>query len=96
MTNSLVLTTSVPGITFTKTSLTVPDEVDILNGRLNDLATAMGGAMSTSLTTPQGQIAMSDAAIIADKNDQLLAIVNQINPEYATGRFQDAIGEFIF
>ncbi|NRN30025.1 baseplate J/gp47 family protein [Photorhabdus heterorhabditis] len=96
MTNSVVLTTSVPGVTFTKTGLTVPDEVDILNGRLNDLATAMGGAMSTSLTTPQGQIAMSDAAIIADKNDQLLAIVNQINPDYATGRFQDAIGRIYF
>ncbi|PQQ35144.1 hypothetical protein C6H68_24810, partial [Photorhabdus luminescens] len=74
----------------------MPDEVDILNGRLNDLATAMGGVMSTSLTTPQGQIAMSDAAIIADKNDQLLAIVNQINPDYATGRFQDAIGRIYF
>ncbi|EQC00046.1 baseplate J/gp47 family protein [Photorhabdus temperata] len=96
MTNSVVLTTSVPSVTFTKTGLTVPDEVDILNGRLNDLATAMGGAMSTSLTTPQGQIAMSDAAIIADKNDQLLAIVNQINPDYATGRFQDAIGRIYF
>ncbi len=96
MTNSVVLTTSVPGVTFTKTGLTVPDEVDILNGRLNDLATAMGGVMSTSLTTPQGQIAMSDAAIIADKNDQLLAIVNQINPDYATGRFQDAIGRIYF
>ncbi len=32
MTNSVVLTTSVPSVTFTKTGLTVPDEVDILNG----------------------------------------------------------------
>ncbi len=34
--------------------------------------------------------------LIADKNDQLLAIVNQINPDYATGRFQDAIGRIYF
>ena len=34
---------------------------------------------------------MSETAIIADKNDQLLSIVNGINPDYTTGRFQDAI-----
>ncbi|MDC9591019.1 baseplate J/gp47 family protein [Xenorhabdus sp. XENO-10] len=96
MTKTVNLSTSVPSVTFTKTGLLVPDEIDILNGRLSDLSTAMGGQMSTSLTSPQGQIAVSDSAIIADKNDQLLAIVNQINPDYASGRFQDAIGRIYF
>lgn len=89
-------TTAVPAVTFSKTGLLVPDEVDILNGRLSDFSTALGSAMGTSLTSPQGQLAMSDAAIIADKNDQLLAIANQVNPDYSSGRFQDAIGRIYF
>lgn len=96
MTDTAKLSTSVPAITFSKTGLLVPDEIDVLNGRLSDFSSALGGAMSTSLTSPQGQLATSDAAIIADKNDQLLAIVNQINPDYADGRFQDGIGRIYF
>lgn len=89
-------TTAVPAVTFSKTGLLVPDEVDILNGRLTDFSTAFGSSMGTSLTSPQGQLAMSDSAIIADKNDQLLAIANQVNPDYSSGRFQDAIGRIYF
>jgi hypothetical protein len=89
-------TTAVPAVTFSKTGLLVPDEVDILNGRLTDFSTALGSAMGTSLTSPQGQLAMSDSAIIADKNDQLLAIANQVNADYSSGRFQDAIGRIYF
>ena len=89
-------TTAVPAVTFSKTGLLVPDEVDILNGRLTDFSTAFGSSMGSSLTSPQGQLAMSDSAIIADKNDQLLAIANQVNPDYSSGRFQDAIGRIYF
>lgn len=96
MTKTAILSTSVPAVTFTKNGLLVPDEIDVLNGRLADFAGALGGAMSTSLTSPQGQLAMSDAAIITDKNDQMLAIVNQINPDFASGRFQDGIGQIYF
>jgi hypothetical protein len=90
------LSTAVPAITFSTTGLLVPDESEILNGRISDFSTAFGGSMGSSLTTPQGQLAMSDSAIIADKNDQLLAVVNQINPDFSSGRFQDAIGRIYF
>lgn len=96
MADTVTVTTSVPAVTISSTGLAVPDEVDILNGRLTDLDTAFGGGMSKSLTTPQGQIAMSETAIIADRNDQLLFITNSINPDYATGRFQDAIARIYF
>lgn len=96
MADTVIVTTSVPAATFSDIGLSVPDEKDILDGRLSDLSDALGSGMSKSLTTPQGQIAMSDTAIIADKNDQLLSIVNGINPDYATGRFQDAIGRIYF
>jgi len=93
---TITVSTAVPSVTFSTTGLDVPDEADILAGRLTDLSTAIGGSLSQSLTTPQGQIASTETAIIADKNDQLLAISNQINPDYATGRWQDAIGRIYF
>lgn len=96
MADTVIVTTSVPAATLSDIGLSVPDEKDILDGRLSDLDDALGGGMSKSLTTPQGQIAMSETAIIANKNDQLLSIVNGINPDYATGRFQDAIGRIYF
>lgn len=92
----VTVSTAVPSVTLSDTGVAVPDEIDILNGRLTDLDTAMGGGMSKSLTTPQGQIAMSDTAIIGDKNDNLAWLVNQINPDYASGRMQDAIGQIYF
>lgn len=92
----VTVTTAVPSVTLSEIGIAVPDEIDILNGRLTDLDTAMGGGMSKSLTTPQGQIAMSDTAIIGDKNDALAWLVNQINPDYAEGRMQDAIGQIYF
>ncbi|WP_371343875.1 baseplate J/gp47 family protein [Klebsiella quasipneumoniae] len=93
---STTITTSVPSVTFSTTGLDVPDEADILAGRLTDLSTALGTSMSKELTTPQGQIAVADTAIIADKNDQCLAIMNMVNPDYSTGRWQDAIGRIYF
>jgi uncharacterized phage protein gp47/JayE len=39
---------------------------------------------------------MSDTAIIGDKNDNLAWLVNQINPDFAEGRMQDAIGQIYF
>lgn len=96
MVDEVTVTTSVPAATFSDIGLSVPDEKDILDGRLSDLDDAPGGGMSKSLTTPQGQIAMSEAAIIAASNDQKLAIINGINPDYSTGRFQDAIGRIYF
>lgn len=92
----VIVTSAVPSVTFSDAGLAVPDEADVLNGRLTDLDTAFGGGMSKSLTTPQGQIAMSDTAIIADKNDNLLFLANAINPDYNSGRFQDGIARIYF
>jgi len=94
--SEVTVSTAVPSVTFSDTGVAIPDEIDILNGRLTDLDTAMGGGMSKSLTTPQGQIAMSDTAIIGDKNDSLAWLVNQINPDFSSGRMQDAIGQIYF
>ncbi|MGX5099859.1 baseplate J/gp47 family protein [Enterobacter cloacae] len=90
------LNTAVPDVTITENGLSVPDVADILSGRLTDMTAALGGGASQSLSSPQGQIAQSDTEIIAQEYDKLLCLFNQVNPDYATGRFQDGIGRIYF
>ncbi|WP_145536951.1 baseplate J/gp47 family protein [Yersinia alsatica] len=90
------MTTNVPAIVFTDKGLTLPDEIAILAGRMADINTAFGGGVNQQLSTPQGQIAQSDTAIIGDKNNQIALMANQVNPDYSSGRWQDAIGRIYF
>ncbi|EIC83960.1 baseplate J/gp47 family protein [Serratia sp. M24T3] len=96
MTTTTTVSTAVPSMTFSTEGITAPDLIDVLNGSLTDAQTAYGTDASTDLTTPQGQYAMVETAIVGDKNDQLLAFANMINPDYSSGRFQDAIGQMYF
>lgn len=87
---------SVPGIVFTPVGAVIPDESAILAGVLADYNAAFGGLLNTSLSTPQGQLASSTAAIIGNKNDQFVYFLNQIDPATASGFMQDAIGKIYF
>jgi hypothetical protein len=91
-----LLTTSVPQIQFTPQGPIIPDDTDILAGVQIDMNYAFGGGLNPALNTPQGQLASSTAAIIADKDAEIALIVNQMDPQYATGRFQDGIGRIYF
>jgi hypothetical protein len=92
----MALLSSVPKIEFTDAGLVIPAEADILAGVFADIDAAFGGGLNPALETPQGQLASSQTAVIADKNAEIANIVNQIDPRYASGRFQDAIGRFYF
>jgi Baseplate J-like protein len=84
--------TNVPAVQFTDQGLIVPAESDVLNGRLADFNTAFGGNVNPALTTPQGQLASSEAACISQADSTFLFYTTQIDPAFASGRMQDAIG----
>ena len=90
------MSTTVPQPILSLTGYLIPEEADILTALLNDINTAFGGGMNLDLATPQGQLASSIAAIIADKNDLFLSYTSQMDPQYARGRMQDALGEIYF
>ena len=90
------MSTSVPPIIFTPEGVVLPTDAAILAGEQSDINNAFGGGVNPSLSTPQGQIASSNSAIISDKNSAIAYIANQVDPQYAEGRFQDAIGRFYF
>ena len=85
-------TTSVPPISWTPEGVILPTDAAILAGVQSDINAAFGGGVNPALSTPQGQIASSNSAIISDKNSAIAYIANQVDPQYAEGRFQDAIG----
>ena len=88
--------TNVPAIEITDTGVVVPSEDDILQGVLADFNQAFGGNLNLNLDTPQGQLASSLTAIIADRDNQLARLMNQVNPDYADGIMQDAIAKIYF
>lgn len=91
-----ILATSVPQIQFTPQGPIIPSDLDILAGVQEDINSAFGGGVNPALSTPQGQLASSQAAIISDKDAEIALVVNQVDPQYATGRFQDAIARIYF
>lgn len=89
-------TTNVPSITFTPTGVVLPSDADILSGIQADMNAAFGGNLNPSLSTPQGQLATSQAAILSAKNAEIAKFVSQIDPDVADGAMQDAIGRIYF
>lgn len=89
-------TTNVPSPTFGPTGFVLPSESAILAGVQQDINAAFGGVLDQSLTTPQGQLAQSETAIIGDANNQFLYISNNVDPAFSSGRFQDGIGNIYF
>lgn len=89
------MTTNVPMIQWTPQGPIAPTEAEILAGVLADLAVAFG-PINPSLETPQGQYATTQAAIYADFNAQIIAMVDQFDPNYASGANQDALGQIYF
>lgn len=90
------MTTNVPQPTFGPTGFVAPTEADILAGVLLDLQAAFGGNLNPALSTPQGQLASSEAAIIGNAYDLFCNLAQQVDPAFAMGRMQDAIARIYF
>lgn len=90
------MATNVPAPVFGPNGFVPPTEAAILAGVQADQQVAFGGDLNPALNTPQGQLAVSTAAIIGDANDQFMALANGVDPALASGRMQDAIARIYF
>jgi hypothetical protein len=86
--------TNVPQMQFTVNGIVVPSTSSILTGVQMDWNSAFGGNLNAGLSTPQGQLETTQAALISASYGSILALANNLDPAYASGRFQDAIGRF--
>lgn len=89
-------TTNVPAPQFTSTGFVAPTGPAILAGVQADINGAFNYTLNYQLTTPQGQLASSEAAVISNAYQEFCYFSTQIDPNYATGRWQDAIGAIYF
>lgn len=93
------MTTNVPLPNFTPAGLVVPTEPQILTGVQADWVAAFassGRQLNTALTTPQGQLAQSEAYMLSQLYAGYLQIINGVDPATADGAFQDALGRIYF
>ena len=90
------MSTNIPPLQFLPAGLSLPEESAILTGAFADLQDAFGGQLNTSLETPQGQLASSLTAIVADANATIARVVSGVNPDTSDGFMQDAIGRIYF
>lgn len=88
--------TSVPQPTFGPNGFVAPSEADVLAGVQADIDAAFGGGLNPALSTPQGQLASSETAIIGDSYAMFIWFCNQVDPAYNSGRMQDGIGRIYF
>lgn len=95
---SLPITTNVPPPTFTDRGFTPQTDDAILAGVEQDTQEAFGGDLNfgTDQATPQGQLANSTAAIVANTQDTFCELTQQMDPAFNSGRYQDAIGRIYY
>lgn len=84
--------TLVPTFTFGATGFLAPQPTAVLAGVQGDINAAFGNVLNYNLNTPQGQLASSEAAIINNTYASFQYFAQQVDPAYASGRFQDGIG----
>lgn len=93
------MTTNVPLPNFTPSGLVVPTEPQILAGVQADMVAAFassGRQLNTALTTPQGQLAQSEAYMLSQLYSGLLQVINAVDPATSDGAYQDALGRIYF
>lgn len=85
------MTTNVPAVSFTDNGPVAPTADQVLTGTKADINAAFSGGLNMDDSTPQGQLATSEAACLQDAIDAFVALFNGIDPAFASGRMQDAI-----
>lgn len=86
----------IPKPTVTDKGIIAPSSEEVLQGLWTMFVTAFGSDIAQVLNTPQGQISTSLTASFRDRDDQMIQLMNQIDPQYATGIWQDAIAKLYF
>lgn len=88
--------TNVPQPAYGDHGFVAPTESAVLAGVFADINAAFGGALDPGLSTPQGQLASTEAAVIGDSNATFLWFIAGVDPATSSGRMQDAIGRIYF
>lgn len=81
---------------FSDTGPVAPDSQAVLQTQTDIWQGAFDNQLNPDPATPQGQLMASLAALVQDKNSQMLFLANQFNPATANGVWQDALAAIYF
>ena len=81
---------------FTPQGPIAPETAAVLQAQRDIWQAAFNNRLNPDPATPQGQIMASLAAIVQDKNNQLLYLANMFNPATSDGIWQDALAAIYF
>lgn len=83
-------------IEYTDLGPVAPDSADVLQAQQDIWQAAFDNKLNPDPATPQGQLMASLAAIVQDKNSQMLFLANMFSPATASGVWQDALAAIYF
>lgn len=86
----------IPFAKITENGVSVPTTEEVKEKTWDFLKTCFGGDLAIDERTPQGQVMVGLVAMLQDRDAQFVEFVNQFDPSFAKGRFQDAIGNIYF
>lgn len=86
----------IPKIQITTQGIISPPTEQVKSGVWQMFIDAFGTDLNLSENTPQGQLVVSLTAMIQDERDAMIQQLNQFDPQYAKGVYQDGIGKIYF
>ena len=86
----------IPKPTITDKGIIAPTTEEVLQGMWSVLVAAFGTDINQALNTPQGQLVTPVTATLRNRDDQMVQLMNQVDPRYSTGIWQDAIARLYF
>jgi hypothetical protein len=98
----MTITTNMPPTVFDSNGVTFQQPDVLLNGACLDIQGAfnnqlnLDATVSSTLITPQGQIASTQTAVRLEKDANVAFITNQFNPATCLGIWQDGMGKFFY
>lgn len=98
----MTITTNMPPTVFSDAGVTFQQPDALLNGACLDIQAAfnnqlnLDATVSSTLVTPQGQLASTQTAVRLEKDANVAFIANQFNPATCSGIWQDGMGKFFY
>lgn len=86
----------IPRIQFTNNGMVPPTRQELSNALWQMFRDAFGQDLNPDPRTPQGQLVTSLTAALVDNNDSMIELGNQLDPRYAVGVWQEALGAIYF
>lgn len=86
----------IPKIRYTDSGIVAPTIQELQEGLWNVMRKAFGDNLNEQWSTPQGQIVASLSAELSEMHNNIIELMNLVDPRFSYGVMQDGVGEIYF